>query len=262
MPVRRHPPVAVDGGSSDRGPRTIDAVSRRDRGQHRLRRSQGARVDQAPRPETPPSDAPGHSPREQSERASLAARALLPIRFFFGATFVYAGIDKLIDPAFFDAANPASIVAQLAAFTTAPRPPARRSMTRPRDGAAARGDRPGARDQPRRPGLVYDVAVSDGIACITLTVTSPAYPARGYLEDQVRRAVLKLPGILGVTASRWSSRPCCSPARERLRRGGPSAGPDDARPKRRRRQVIPRRRHLVPRRLRAWRLRGPRSSPG
>jgi thiosulfate dehydrogenase [quinone] large subunit len=92
-------------------------VSRRDRGQHRLRGHPGAGVDQAPRPGTPPSDAPGPSLREQWERASLAARALLPIRFFFGATFIYAGIDKLVDPTFFDAANPASIVAQLAAFT-------------------------------------------------------------------------------------------------------------------------------------------------
>ena len=59
---------------------------------------------------------PGPSLRDQWENASLAARALLPLRFFFGATFVYAGIDKLVDPTFFDAANPASIVAQLAAF--------------------------------------------------------------------------------------------------------------------------------------------------
>jgi thiosulfate dehydrogenase [quinone] large subunit len=62
------------------------------------------------------SDVPGPSLREQFERASLPARALLPIRFFFGITFLYAGADKLVDPAFFDASNPASIVSQLAAF--------------------------------------------------------------------------------------------------------------------------------------------------
>ena len=61
--------------------------------------------------------APGPSLREQWEGASDAARALLPIRFFFGATFLYAGADKLVDPAFFNASNPASIVSQLAAFT-------------------------------------------------------------------------------------------------------------------------------------------------
>jgi metal-sulfur cluster biosynthetic enzyme len=58
-------------------------------------------------------------------------------------------------------------------------------------------------------GLVYDVAVSDGIAYITLTVTTPACPLGNYLEDQVRWAVLKLPGILGVEVEvvlepRWS----------------------------------------------------------
>jgi len=64
-------------------------------------------------------DEDGSSPslREQFERASVPARALLPLRFFFGATFLFAGIDKLLlDPAFFDASSPASIVAQLAAF--------------------------------------------------------------------------------------------------------------------------------------------------
>jgi metal-sulfur cluster biosynthetic enzyme len=47
-------------------------------------------------------------------------------------------------------------------------------------------------------GLVYDVGVSDGIAYITLTTTTPACPIGNYLEDQVRWAVLRLPGILGV----------------------------------------------------------------
>ena len=50
------------------------------------------------------------------ERASVPARALLPLRLFFGATFLYAGLDKLLDPSFFDASAPSSIVAQLAAF--------------------------------------------------------------------------------------------------------------------------------------------------
>ena len=48
--------------------------------------------------------------------ARVAAAALLPLRFFFGITFVYAGIDKLLDPAFFNAADPASIQAQLVDF--------------------------------------------------------------------------------------------------------------------------------------------------
>lgn len=61
-------------------------------------------------------EAPESSLRERLERASVPARALLPLRFFFGLTFVYAGLDKLLDPRFFDASSPASIVAQLAEF--------------------------------------------------------------------------------------------------------------------------------------------------
>ena len=47
-------------------------------------------------------------------------------------------------------------------------------------------------------GLVYGVTMTDGIAYITLTVTTPACPIGSYLEDQVRWAVLRLDGILGV----------------------------------------------------------------
>jgi thiosulfate dehydrogenase [quinone] large subunit len=46
----------------------------------------------------------------------VPARALLPLRLFFGVTFLYAGLDKLLDPSFFDASSPASIVAQLTSF--------------------------------------------------------------------------------------------------------------------------------------------------
>ena len=51
--------------------------------------------------------------------AATPAAALLPLRFFLGATFLYAGLDKLLDPAFFDPSSPASIVAQLVAFARA-----------------------------------------------------------------------------------------------------------------------------------------------
>jgi len=46
----------------------------------------------------------------------VPARALLPLRLFFGVTFLYAGLDKLVDPSFFDASSPSSIVAQLIGF--------------------------------------------------------------------------------------------------------------------------------------------------
>lgn len=45
------------------------------------------------------------------------ARALLPLRLFFGGTFLYAGFDKLLDPRFLDAASPVSIQAQMIGFT-------------------------------------------------------------------------------------------------------------------------------------------------
>ena len=45
----------------------------------------------------------------------MAGWALLPLRAFLGITFIFAGLQKLANPAFFNASNPASIQAQLAA---------------------------------------------------------------------------------------------------------------------------------------------------
>ena len=44
----------------------------------------------------------------------VLGRALLPLRAFLGFTFCFAGLQKLANPRFFDAANPVSIQAQLA----------------------------------------------------------------------------------------------------------------------------------------------------
>ena len=49
-------------------------------------------------------------------RPSLQTLALAPVRFFFGVTFLYAGLDKLLDPAFLDPAASTSLHAQLVAF--------------------------------------------------------------------------------------------------------------------------------------------------
>ncbi len=84
-------------------------MSRRTRGSRRVPNQPAERPEQR-------TQAPRPSLGEQWEGANLPARALLPLRFFFGATFLYAGVDKLVDPAFFSASNPASIVSQLAAF--------------------------------------------------------------------------------------------------------------------------------------------------
>ncbi len=43
-----------------------------------------------------------------------AGWVLLPLRVFLGFTFSFAGLQKLANPGFFDASNPASIQAQLA----------------------------------------------------------------------------------------------------------------------------------------------------
>ena len=44
----------------------------------------------------------------------VPGRALVPLRAFLGFTFCFAGLQKLANPRFFDAADPASIQAQLA----------------------------------------------------------------------------------------------------------------------------------------------------
>jgi thiosulfate dehydrogenase [quinone] large subunit len=54
--------------------------------------------------------------RSPLRTASVPALALLPLRLFAGATFLYAGFDKLLDPRFFDPSSTASIQAQMIAF--------------------------------------------------------------------------------------------------------------------------------------------------
>jgi thiosulfate dehydrogenase [quinone] large subunit len=50
-------------------------------------------------------------------RPMLTQRALLPLRFFVGGTFLYAGLDKLLDPAFLQASGPGSIGEQLLTYS-------------------------------------------------------------------------------------------------------------------------------------------------
>jgi thiosulfate dehydrogenase [quinone] large subunit len=50
-------------------------------------------------------------------QGTVSAAALLPLRLFLGVTFLYAGLDKLLDPSFFDPASPSGIRAQLEGFT-------------------------------------------------------------------------------------------------------------------------------------------------
>jgi thiosulfate dehydrogenase [quinone] large subunit len=48
--------------------------------------------------------------------SSIGAVAILPLRAFLGFTFLYAGLDKLLDPTFLDAGSPSSIHAQMIVF--------------------------------------------------------------------------------------------------------------------------------------------------
>lgn len=57
----------------------------------------------------------GGPPDGSGFRAKLARHALLPLRLFLGGTFVYAGLDKLTDPAFLTGSGPGSLVAMLEA---------------------------------------------------------------------------------------------------------------------------------------------------
>jgi thiosulfate dehydrogenase (quinone) large subunit len=90
-------------------------MSRRDR----LRAEREASIRARPRG---PRDRPAHQapwssdgpdPASQLERLILA---LLPLRIFLGVTFVYAGVDKIIDPAFLHATGAGSIGSQLDEF--------------------------------------------------------------------------------------------------------------------------------------------------
>ena len=54
--------------------------------------------------------------REQIATKFVPAAGLLPLRLFFGGTFLYAGLDKLTTSSFFDPSSAASIQSQMAAF--------------------------------------------------------------------------------------------------------------------------------------------------
>ena len=77
-------------------------------------------------PQPPRAKGHDHSPRSPLLRPPVGAKALsawslLPLRVFLGATFTYAGLQKLANPNFFDAKSPISIQSQMiAAARTSP----------------------------------------------------------------------------------------------------------------------------------------------
>ena len=58
---------------------------------------------------------PAITPSRDEAHARIG-RLMLPLRVFLGVTFVYAGLVKLVDPAFLNATAPGSLVEQLHAF--------------------------------------------------------------------------------------------------------------------------------------------------
>lgn len=44
-------------------------------------------------------------------------------------------------------------------------------------------------------GLVYDVAVNEGVAEVTMTLTTPACPLGPYIDSEVRTALQEVPGV-------------------------------------------------------------------
>ena len=80
----------------------------------RRARSRAAVGHRPPPPRRLPDEEP--SLRDQIATKFVPAAGLLPLRLFFGATFLYAGLDKLTTSTFFDPSSAASIQSQMAAF--------------------------------------------------------------------------------------------------------------------------------------------------
>jgi thiosulfate dehydrogenase [quinone] large subunit len=90
-------------------------MSRRDR--LRAQREGSIRDHQRrPRDGSPRHDGRETEAQDPTRLLERMVLAMLPLRVFLGATFVYAGIDKVVDPNFLQATGPGSIGAQLDAF--------------------------------------------------------------------------------------------------------------------------------------------------
>lgn len=47
-------------------------------------------------------------------------------------------------------------------------------------------------------GLVYEIGVDDGVAEVTMTLTTPMCPLGPYIDQEVRSAVDSVPGVTGA----------------------------------------------------------------
>jgi thiosulfate dehydrogenase [quinone] large subunit len=127
----------------------------------------------------PPADGP--SLRDQIATKFVPAAGLLPIRFFFGGTFLYAGLDKLTTTSFFDASSPASIQSQMAAF----------GRSSPIGGLV-------------RIGEPYAVAIGFAIALVEIAIGLGALSGLAFRLAAIGGAALSL--LFWLTAS-WSTHP-------------------------------------------------------
>jgi thiosulfate dehydrogenase [quinone] large subunit len=172
--------------------------------------------------------------RSRLATAAVPAGALLPIRFFFGVTFVYAGLDKLLDPSFFDPASPTGIAAQLAAFARVSPLAALVKFSEPfatpigllmafAEIAIGLG---------ALTGLAYRLAALGGAAVSLLFWLTASWATTPYyygpdLPYAAGWLVLALAGHGDLLVSRWVlrlSRPAATGARDGNRRGGPRDG--------------------------------------
>jgi thiosulfate dehydrogenase (quinone) large subunit len=170
---------------------------------------------------------PAPSLRDRLAAASVPAAALLPIRFFFGVTFVYAGLDKLLDPSFFDPASPTSIAAQLAEFArVSPLGPLVRigePFANPIGLLVAFAEI--AIGLGALTGLAYRLAAAGGAALSLLFWLTASWTTHPYyygpdLPYAAGWTALALAGHGGLLVPRWVltlSRPAASPARARAR---------------------------------------------
>jgi metal-sulfur cluster biosynthetic enzyme len=60
-------------------------------------------------------------------------------------------------------------------------------------------------------GLVYECDVNAGVAYVLMTTTTPACPIGAFLEDQIRWALLEVPGVVDVEVE-VTHEPAWSPA--------------------------------------------------
>jgi metal-sulfur cluster biosynthetic enzyme len=82
-------------------------------------------------------------------------------------------------------------------------------------------------------GFIREASVEDGVACVVMTLTSPACPLTKIIEDQARSAVIgKLASELRIDWSwtpSWSPRDVTPAGREQLTAIGFSFGAEDRR---------------------------------